>query len=439
MGRAKFLIIAIALAIQEANMSLSGFATDDQIDYQCGEYSFKTILSDGSGDSTLLFDFNFNFEAHLYSYATCAGQIDKSYSLGLIFTPIHWNVWVFIILSALFLFAILTLLSGKWELSWSAESIISLILGLLGCEVTIKREFFRQTILVGLIVVWSLTGIMIGNLYQARLTESLIAPSKYELNLTLKELMDKKFKILLIPDAPNRRDYLQSMIDSTYFKVVACFTAQFCRQFVMINLIDDAISDGSIHPCSNNMLSCLPLVLNLNNSRLALLISLTTDYSVLVSELSACEQNTIFIHNRFEMNRVFKPNLPQLSHKYRRQFEYLPISDITMQYPADMCLIDVENLISPILKKYVENGIIIVWEHLASLLMFKWNSGTSEHTTDDLANAITLDGKFLGIIFAGLSFYALSIVVLACEWIFALLKSTYLTKTGILRLFVRIK
>jgi len=420
----------LALAIQDANMSISTKSRDNM----CIEMGLEAAVIQGD----VTFPFHFDFQTHLYSFVTCAGQTDRSNSLGIVFTPLHWNVLVFIIFCLLLLLALLSFDFGRFNLSWISKMSISLILGSVGCEVVIRRKFVKTKTLIWLLVLWSFIGIMIGNLYQARLTQSLISPLKYNQNLSLVELIDGNFKILLIPRTIMDLSAFESspLKDLPIAKYSFCVATKFCKQL----LFEKILSTDSLKKvkkmtvkktthCISNPWNC-PHIFStgkLNVLKLFERISLAINYSSLVRQLSSCEKNTVFVHNRLEMYKVVKPKLPKISRLYRRKFKYLPFSDRTVKFQVYACFLKVENLVKPILKRYLEYGLYTSWVNLVSLLIFRWNTGTTEHG-DDLANTIVLDEKFLGIIFVGLSAYAFSIAVLSCELIFSHRKANTLTQ-----------
>ena len=259
-------------------------------------------------------------------------------------------------------------------------------------------------------------------MYQARLTESLISYQENTLNLTLKELIDKEFKILLFQDKKTGWMNIEGteFKDLLMFKFAVCFSTRFCKQLFLNQFLDpnkNSEFSKNLH-CVTTPWKCPYLFsdLKFNILKIPQLLMIATNYSFLVSQLSSCKDNTVLIHNRPELHKIVKPKLPKASHRYRKKFKYLPILSSTLEDTVYACDQDVENLITFTLKKYVQHGLYTAWVNLASMLMFSWNTGTNEHS-EDLANTITLNSKFLGIIFAGLSAYALSIVVLACEQI----------------------
>jgi len=118
------------------------------------------------------------------------------------------------------------LISGHWKDVW-AKNCISLVLGALGCEISIKVSLKHKK-LACFLLCWSLIGILVGNLYQAQLTESLIVPIKYDTNLTLAHITYRNYTVLLFADAERK------------FLEYDCMTFPVCRKLVfdtvMINI-----------------------------------------------------------------------------------------------------------------------------------------------------------------------------------------------------------
>jgi len=421
----------LAFAIIDANMSVvTGISNPDILPFSLDEINLNVSLIDG--DATYLFDFD--FEKQLYSFVTCAGLIDESNALGVVFTPFNLKVWILVLFSTLLLVANLLFSFGKWNFIWIVEKSISLILGALGFEVSIRRESFKNKYLLCCLVLWSFIGIMIGNLYQAQLTESLILPLKYNQNLTLFELIDKDFKILSIPSTKaGEASFLQNFNSPIMKYHFVCRQVEFCKQLFE----DQFFLSRPSTVCVLNPYSCpddFPNILKLPE-----LIMFPRSHTVLVNQLLSCEANTVFIHNRRDMYKVVKPKLPKVSRKYRRELKYFDIMDNALQNKVYVSVQNVENLLTPILKKYVQHGLYKSWADLASKMIFRWNTeGTSEHI-DDLENTIGLTGKFLGVLYAGLSVYGFLIILLVCERIFYYIKTTSLTESGIFRLLLQIK
>jgi len=79
---------------------------------------------------------------------TCAGQIDGTYSLKIVFTPLHWNMLVFIIFFVWLWLPNLSFGFGRFDLRYIAKMSISLILVSVGCEVAIKEKLVGMKTLV---------------------------------------------------------------------------------------------------------------------------------------------------------------------------------------------------------------------------------------------------------------------------------------------------
>jgi len=218
-------ILVLALAIRDANMTTPSDCEDCIV---CSnDFSLESAMNDGA---TSLF-FGFNFENRLFSFVTCAGQLDEIYSFWVLFALFHWTLWISII-SCVFLLLIMLALCRHWDYNWMTDSSsISLVLGSLGCEIII-RNIVKGKRLVYFIILWSLIGILIGNLYQARLTESLILPRKYIQNQTLVELIDQNFTILMTTDIGADQG---SQLGRSHGN---CFGTQFCRPLVLEHVMD---------------------------------------------------------------------------------------------------------------------------------------------------------------------------------------------------------
>jgi len=65
----------------------------------------------------------------------------------------------------------------------------------------------------------------------------------------------------------------------------------------------------------------------------------------------------------------------------------------------------------------MEHGLYNSWVNLASMLTFRWNTGM-KHNEFDLQQIITLDKKFVSLIYIILITHAFSIVVFAAECVY---------------------
>lgn len=316
--------------------------------------NLNLVLSHGNGHVTLFF----NFERQLYSFVTCAGQTNESASFGIFFTVFDWKVWISLICCVFFLFGIVVFSSGIWEFSWITEMNISLILGSLGNQVSIRRDIMRKKSLVCFLVFLSFIGLIFGNLYQARLTESLILPLKYDQNLTLVDLIDQYFKILLIQFKSSNYIKDSPQEDPKTARLEYCLSSRFCRNLFLQQLLDEDNPKKSLN-CSRSPWNCPHLFANGKSNILKLpqLVSMPRNFSFSVGQLSSCKKNRVFIHYRFEMYQVVKPKLPKVSRTNKREFKYSPISDHTLPITVFASMSDVENLMTPILNKYVQHGL----------------------------------------------------------------------------------
>ena len=318
-----------------------------------------------------------------------------------------------------FLVTYIALSSDSWNLYGNAQTSISLALGILGSEILITNVLKKSNILC-FFIFWSFIGILIGNLYLARLTESLVMSQKFDTNLTLVDMIDKNYTIMLISDATSL--VLQSKLnDSQYMKFHHCRNSQFCRRLIEDH-IDNIISTG-IHldileneSCRLSPFSCEKMFFgNYHLIKLPTLITHVQNYSFLVKELSYCLKNTLFIPNRREIYNVVKPKLPAIAHVFRREFKYLPLSDDTIQTHLMACFTDLDNLIESIVKKYVEHGLYASWANLAAMLSFHWNTGITNQELD-VQQVIKLNEKFLCILYSVFIAYIFSMFLLAGEF-----------------------
>lgn len=78
------------------------------------------------------------------------------------------------------------------------------------------------------------------------------------------------------------------------------------------------------------------------------MITTVKNYTSLISQLSACPKNVVFIHNRLQMHRIVKPKLPNVVPVYRREFKFLPLHDDTVTNQPMTCFGEGAYLIVPI-------------------------------------------------------------------------------------------
>jgi len=142
------------------------------------------------------------------------------------------------------------------------------------------------------------------------------------------------------------------------------------------------------------------------------LIVKAENYTFLVDQLSLCEKNVLFIHDRDAMMKVVKPKLPELVKSYRRKFKYLPFSQ-DLANTASTCFKYDGNLIQSVVKKYIEHGLYNTWVNFARMLSFRWNTGMKEEL--NVEKVITLDENFIHIIFPILIAQVFSIFILSAE------------------------
>jgi len=124
---------------------------------------------------------------------------------------------------------------------------ISLLVGVLGAKIAIlnglkikKIKFF--------VVFCTFIGILVGNLYQGVLTETLIFPKPYETNLTLGDMVRWNFTFILIPESMSQTQLYENalkenIIDFLYFK----YTQVILTNCIVFNLFDLAVAHSKTH------------------------------------------------------------------------------------------------------------------------------------------------------------------------------------------------
>jgi len=228
--------------------------------------------------------------------------------------------------------------------------------------------------------------------------------------------------MLMIEERANEDD---SAKDPQLRAHLQCMHTRFCSGIMFEVVLGSARNIEYLREhktCESNFLSCAKLFTTEQSHYLKFphLISPAGNYSFLVSQLSSCEKNVVFIHNRLEMHKIVKPKLPKLASHHRREFKYTPLPDDTLQGGVFACRLDVEHMIKSLLGKYFEHGLYLSWTNLASRLMFHWSTGTNEHAATATDNSVILDKKFAYIIFAGcvVHIFAISMMLLECTFYF---------------------
>jgi len=115
--------------------------------------------------------------------------------------------------------------------------------------------------------------------------------------------------------------------------------------------------------------------------RLPELITPVRNYTGLISQLSSCLTNVIFIHSRHEMHKIVKPKLPHVESTYRSICLCLRFNDTVQNQPMT-CITQGARFIEPV-RQYLEHGLHARWADLASILMFNWNTGVKQNVDEE--------------------------------------------------------
>jgi len=401
--------LVLALAMRDANLTAVFFLGNKCTScYKCFEFPLDTALTDAG--TTL--PFQFHTENQVFSFVTCSGRLKNSNSLGILLESFNWKIWICVFSCIVFFLTYMILGSGHWNFIENVKTSISLVLGALGGEILASSVLDHKKC-ARFLLLWGFLGILFGSLYQARLTKSLTVPSKYISNLTLVDVVDRNYTVLLISDADRKLPHFED-IDEHSYKL--CLRLRFCRQLLIDTILNEGRDQESLKDKGcKNPLKCEKLFGGkLHIRKFPQLIVNAKNYRFLVSQLSSCSKNVLFIHNRQEMHKVVKPKLPRIVKNYRREFIYSPLSDNLLPTPVMACFTYVSNqLVQPVLKKYIEHGLYNIWADLSSMLSFRWNTGMKEEV--DLTEIIKFDEKFVSIIFIFLIAHAFSLIVLVRE------------------------
>ena len=415
--------LVLLLAIRKANMT--GYSSTSEACNSFCNYCAKMTTEIALYSKMLFFPFGIISEENLFSLVTCSGKTDQGYKLGIIFAPFHLRIWISILFCVFLLLATWVLNSRYCNFKSVVDTGISLVLGTFGYDILPMSS--KNSRLVGFFFLWSFIGILIGNLYQARLTESLVAPQKFSPIETLQELLDNNFTILLIssriyPESLPRDSSLQQR--QKYWLGRCHSGAKFCTQIIGSETIRSILSlrtEVITTACLENILGCEKMFAGKSYlKRLPELISIVRNYTVLMSQLSACSKNVVFIHNRREMHKIVKPKLPHVVFSYRRKFKYQLLPDDTVPNQPFTCKTEGMHLIRPIVKRYVEHGLHSSWANLALGSMFHWNTGVRKDVFEEYKTYTSkFDEKFVSILLTTLAAYAISIVSITIESVFS--------------------
>jgi len=405
--------LVLALAMRDANMTA-------EISHKCTfcHDCFELPLHAAINHELVAYPFDFHSDKVALSFVTCSGQGEQMHLLGILFYTFDSMLWIYFF-SCVFLFlAYISLRSGHYNFSENFKNCISLVLGALGCEISITGSLKLKKQFACYLLFWSFIGILIGNLYQARLTETLIVPVKYNANLTLEEIVNKNFTVLLIADS-DKKVLSSDDKDKEFYQY--CMNLRVCRLLVFELAMD--VKRNMDFVLKNFQCSLTPWIYRCKQlfaqkpyiRKLPKLVSNAKNYSFLVTKLSSCSENVVFIHNRQEINKVMKPKLPRVVNNYRREFKCLPLPDDLLSTPVITCSQYAANLIQPIVKKYINHGLYNSWANLASMLSFRWNTGMKPESA--VGQIIILDEKFVSIVFIVMIAHAVSLIFLAGEFL----------------------
>jgi len=187
------------------------------------------------------------------------------------------------------------------------------------------------------LLLWSFIGIMLGNLYQALLTDSLIAPKNYKTNFTLEEMVEQNFTILLVIEIPfNVTAYQQfladKMIDYRTYKYLESVSTNFYRQLIKNVVVGGAEKYNYLveNFCQLKLSSCPEWERTFGKksyiAKLPMIMQNAQNYYHLTAQLSKCKENVVFIHNRNEMHNILKKIIPRMSIHFQREYKYLSLT-----------------------------------------------------------------------------------------------------------------
>ena len=412
--------LIMLLAIRKANMT--GYRMDSACGFHCNRCLKMAVELAIIFGYILVFPFGFESESNFFSLLTCSGETEQNYTLTIIFEPFHSLIWIFILSCVFLLLATNVVISTFRNFTSIVYSGILLVLGTFGYDISglsdvKKSRFFCFFIL------WSFVGILIGNLYQARLTESLVMPQEFSPFDTVQQLVDQNFTILIISDSkyeaalpPN-----PNLLELQKYWLQRCYKTQFCEQIIRNQEYNSTVNRFIDLPCLENILDCEKYFLGKSYlKRLPELITIVKNYTSLMSQLSSCLKNVVFIHSRREMHKIVKPKMPNVVSTYRREFKYLPLPDDTVINQPMICFTEGVRLIELIVRRYVEHGIYASWANLASILMFHWNTGVKQRDDEEYKTYTSkLDEKFVSILFTLLCAYAFAMIAFVLECLFS--------------------
>jgi len=417
--------IVFALSVSDANLSFEHSESFIKEAKKNLAFCRHGLFHETMNNRDLNFPFPFQLDDGLFSFVTCSGTEDETYSFKILLSPFLWPIWFCILGLAGLILAVMTMLvRPKFHSSMVAYHGISLLFGGLGAGILDMNGLKPRKIKI-LLLLWTAVGILVGNLYQGRLTETLIFPRQYESNLTLEGMVRRNFTLLLIPEATLQTQVFENaiknnVIDSLFWDYSKGLTTKFFRRmvrsFVFKFKTGKSYNDLVKNVCKQKLKNCetwktifaaKPYI-----PRIPELLKSSVNSNMLLKELSRCAANSAFIHDRKEMMKIFKPKLPKVVYSYRREFKFVPLANnIVDGIEIFACKGNFGNAVHPYIKKYLESGLSDMWERFAGILKFRWTSMKKSENV----NIVTLDGKFVAVILTFSAAYAFYIIVFGAE------------------------
>jgi len=135
-----------------------------------------------------------------FSYLTCmmtGSESEDVLQWNMTLLPIPWETWVILFIVP----SILIMLIWFFEKSHLYHCIcqyISILLGIMGSAMKLKVS--NTHLVTALVIFWGFIGLLVSNLYQARMVEILIAPSQDpSSNLTFEQMVESNHTFIYIP------------------------------------------------------------------------------------------------------------------------------------------------------------------------------------------------------------------------------------------------
>ena len=380
--------MVFSFSVFDANMSFTyrkAYADNGEMSVTfCRETPFYSIMR----IRNLNFPFSFIYDDNFFSFLTCSGKEDSGFSPKILFSPLLWLTWLCIFGCVGLIAALVTIVGDeKFDFSMMVDQGISLFVGTFGSEISIRNDMKMKKI-KALVLLWTFVGILLGNLYQGVLTETLIFPKQHETNITLESMVRQNFTLILTPEMSLKTQAFEdalkkNVIDSLFYKysqaIMTKFFRRLIRSFVFRLMSGSAYQNLVVNVCDKKLANCKnwtqvfaakPYI-----PRISELFKPSVNSRSLLTELSRCTANTAFIHDRTEMMKTFKPKLPKVVHSHRRELKFVHLpDDILNSIEVFVCEADLGNVVQPYIKKYVESGLHERWERFARILKFRWTS-----------------------------------------------------------------